>query len=132
MALGNLGELAAEEGDHVKALPLLNEAVAALWSLGDSASTLYVLERLAASLPHGGEPARAAQLYGATAALREAMSIPLEEADRGHCEANLATVRAALSPEAWAEMYRAGSLLTLEDAVAVAVDGSGNEKALDP
>lgn len=125
MALGNLGELAAEEGDHVKALPLLNEAVAALWSLGDSASTLYVLERLAASLAHGGDPARAAQLYGATAALREAMSIPLEAADQGHCAANLATVRAALSPDAWAETYQAGSLLTLEATVTLALETDG-------
>ncbi len=117
MTLGNLGQTDLEQGDHVRAGPLLREATATLWQLGDSASTLYLLELTAANLTYAGEAGRAAQLYGATTTLRETTGIPLEAADQGRYNNDLAATQRALSREAWDEAYAAGGLLTLEAAV---------------
>lgn len=121
MALGNLGQATFEEGDYGAARPLLREAIAELWALGDQASVLYLLELYAALLTALGEPERAALLFGATETLRGAMGIPLDAPDVARYERDVALTKGALS-EAWKEAWAEGGTLPLERAVVVALE----------
>jgi hypothetical protein len=64
---------------------------------------------------------RAARLFGAAEALREAIGTPLPPADRAEHDRSVAAVRTALGEEAFAAAWAEGRALTLEHAVAFAL-----------
>ena len=68
-----------------------------------------------------GQGIRAARLYGAAAALRQAFGLPIWPADRTHYEQHLADVRAQLSPAAFVAEWAEGQAMNVDQAVAYAL-----------
>lgn len=83
------------------------------------------LEIVASALVHREEAARAARLYGAAAALRDAMDMPLPPFERPVVEQGLSTARTELGGRACANELGTGRSLSLEQAIA---EASWNEK----
>jgi hypothetical protein len=69
-----------------------------------------------------GRPQEAARLLGAAEALLKASGSTWWPADRVEYERNLATLRAALSEAAFAAAWAEGQAMTLERAIAYALE----------
>ena len=133
MVLHNLGIVAHLQGDHAAARAHQAEALALLQEVGTRGLarelTAYALEGLAAAAGAEGRPERAVRLFGAADALREALGTPLHPAHRAELERGVAAARAALGEGAFAASWEAGRALSLEEAIAAAlqVDDEGGD-----
>jgi predicted ATPase/class 3 adenylate cyclase len=127
ICLANLGEMARMRGELAEAEVLGREALALDWELGDRRRCAEALEMLAATagmaepMRQGG---RAARLLGAAAALREVLGAPQPPHQRADIEGAVAAAQATLGEEAWAAAFAVGRALTLEEAVAEALEKS--------
>jgi tetratricopeptide (TPR) repeat protein len=117
-----LGELALRAGDLTQAVIREREALKQFLTLGTSVDVPIALELLALAAGGVGKKARAARLLGAAASVRVVVGAPLAAADHEDIEREMAAGRAALGEEAWAAAYAVGRALSLEEAVAEAVD----------
>ena len=90
--------------------------------LGERLWTALSLEGLAhvATLTH--QPDDAVTLYHAAMALREAMGTPIEPDEAVLCDADLATLRESLAPDAFAAAANAGRIMNWEDSIAFALE----------
>ncbi len=122
IALETLGFAAHGKGDNVAARALLAEALRLLSELRDRWSIPRILEGSAAIASTEGSPERAARLFGAAEALREAANVPLPPADRADYDHNVAAVRAQLDEAAFAKAWAEGRAMTLEQAVEYALE----------
>ncbi|MGH2557586.1 MAG: ATP-binding protein [Thermomicrobiales bacterium] len=135
MTTALLGDVMLERGETDRAATLLGEALVYLRNVGarwGSAGhreglvavaaaplgTFTCLETLAALAAERGDPARAARLFGAAAALREAIGFFQEPIEKPIYARRLAAVRAALSEADFAAAWDEGQTMTLDDAVA--------------
>ena len=80
----------------------------------------------------GASAERAARLYGAAAALRERLGAAVVPWERPAHERDLAAVRAALGPAAFAAAWAAGAALPLEAAVAEALADASRRPRRQP
>ena len=152
LSLMVLGHIALDQGDVDRAGSLLGESLAYLRELGErwgSAGRLKGLAAVAAA-PWGvpacldglaavagarGEVARAARLFGATAALRDLAGYAREPVDQPGFERWIAPVRTALGEAAFAAALVEGQSVPVDDAVAdalaiaEALDGRGASAA---
>jgi hypothetical protein len=115
--------LAYRQGDYAAARSLHEEGLAIFRELGDKggiAQSLESLAGLAAVWGRGLE--RAARLWGAAAALREAIGAPLPPSEREKYEREVGAARAALGEEAFASAWAEGEAMTLEQAIAYALE----------
>jgi hypothetical protein len=87
----------------------------------------HALEGLARVAGAHREAQRAAQLYAAAAALREALGAPVAPADRADHERRVAAVRACLGEEGFAASWAEGRAMGLEEAIASALQAGGEE-----
>ena len=71
------------------------------------------------------QPARAARLMGAAEALHEALHIPVRYCSRADHDRAVAAARAALGEEAFAAAWAEGRAMTLEQAIAFALQETG-------
>jgi predicted ATPase len=117
-----LGWVALKRGEVAQAEALGREALALHWDLGDPPWIAGSLEMLASVVVVAGQGERAARLLGAATALREKVGAPLLPTGRGNVEQAVALARAALGEEQWAVAFAAGRALSLEEAVAEALD----------
>jgi hypothetical protein len=69
-----------------------------------------------------GTMGRAARLRGAAETRREASSVPLSPTEQATDEIDIATIRAALGEAAFEAAWAEGRAMTLEQAVAYALD----------
>jgi predicted ATPase/class 3 adenylate cyclase len=125
-----LGKVAYYRGDYDRATALYQESLAmhrevesegrSIWD--DKWAMAEELEGLGAIAVARGRPERAARLLGAAEALREAISAPLPPAEHAEHDRSVAAVRTALGEEAFAAACAAGQAMSLEDAVALALD----------
>jgi hypothetical protein len=76
-----------------------------------------------------GDAERAARLFGAAEALREALGAPLPPVERAHYDRSIATVRAALGEKAFAAAWTAGRAMPLEAAVARATEEESDSRS---
>jgi DNA-binding NarL/FixJ family response regulator len=74
-----------------------------------------------------GQPVRAAQLYGAASSLRTLLGAPLPPIDRPYYQQTVAAVRAQLDEPTFQNAWTAGQALTLEEAIAEAVQVKARE-----
>ena len=124
--LGRAGWAALASGQPAPALGYLREGVGLAAQLGNLEVVVSCLGALARATA-GAEPARAARLLGAGAALRERIGVPVWPALRPLYDATWAELRRRLSPTSWARATAAGRALTVDEAVAEALaepDGS--------
>jgi DNA-binding NarL/FixJ family response regulator len=82
---------------------------------------------MAGLVANGGKPLaeRAARLFGAAEALREALGVPLSTAERTAQDRDVGRVRQALGPDAFAVATAAGRSLPLEAAIGEAGEVPG-------
>jgi tetratricopeptide (TPR) repeat protein len=121
-ALASQAKLAHDEGDTDAARGLYLESLALFQELKSRLEIAEVLEGLAAVDTSDAQPERAARLFGAAEALREAIGTPVPPADRGELERQVADARAALGDDRFAAAWAAGRVLTPEQAVALAFE----------
>src|SRR5829696_3502634 len=123
LALRNLGIGAFRLGDYEQAVVQLRESLAVLRETGNP---LYMqnLELLAAAVSMRGEHERAAWLFGAAEALREAVGAFVLPLYRGEYERGVAAVRSGLDEVAFSAAWSEGRAMTPEQAVEHALEPS--------
>jgi len=126
--LGHLGEVALGQGDHAAARSLCGESLAMRMELGDRRGIAKSLEGFVGLAAAQTQPERALLLAGAAAALRETIGAPLSPAERPRLERHLETAHQALDEEASAKAFAAGRAMTLEQAIAYALEESSHQE----
>ena len=119
-ALHGAGWLVWDQGDYGAARALFAESLALFRELGFKPGSAGDLEGLAAVAAAQAQSERAARLFGAAEGAREAAGTPLRPADRDEHDRSVATLRTALSEEAFTAAWAAGRALSLPAAVAFA------------
>jgi tetratricopeptide (TPR) repeat protein len=122
-SLNSLGSVAYEEGDYVSARMLHEQSLAIQRELGNRRGIAYSLESIAALTSAQGKAQRAARLWGAAQALREAIGSPLSPNERAEYDQRLAETRSMLGEEAFAAACSEGRSLSMEQAIVVALEG---------
>jgi non-specific serine/threonine protein kinase len=121
-ALTTLGDVSLHLGDIASAGACFRESLPICRELGTRLEIVVGLEGLAAVAVAQGQPQRAARLIGAAEALRASSSAPLPPEDRTKYDRSVAAVRTTLGEEAFAVAWTEGRALSLEDAVACAME----------
>jgi predicted ATPase/class 3 adenylate cyclase len=122
VSLNYLGWTACDQGEYEKARALWEESLALFRELGLKQGIAKDLEGLAAVAVAQAQPERAARLFGVAEALRAAIGAPLPPAEHAEHERFHSAGRAALGEEAFAAAWAAGRVLSLEQAVAYALE----------
>jgi hypothetical protein len=115
-----LGDAVLNQGDQDAARTLYEEALEDLKGLHDKWWIAWCLEGMASV--DQNEPGRAARLFGAATALREAIGAPRPPAFRSYHERNLTAVRGWLGKEAFKKAWAEGQEMTPEQAVEYALE----------
>ena len=118
--LDNLGDLACDQGDVVRAIANYGEALTAWQALGDIWGVADALTGFADVAGEVGQPDRAAQLLGAADRFYEQVGIALPPHDRINYPKTLEATRTQLGAAAFAAAHSAGRAFTMEEAVAEA------------
>jgi predicted ATPase/DNA-binding XRE family transcriptional regulator len=122
--LAYLGYVALRQGDQARARSLLVEAQQGLKAAGRKIGMTYALEGLASLAVLQNQPERAAQLFAWADSMREAVGDirpPVEQAD---IDRDLSTIHARLDQTTFAAACVAGRALTIEEAVACALQAT--------
>jgi tetratricopeptide (TPR) repeat protein len=122
--LHNLGYVALARGDQQRACAHFAESLALHREQGNRPGVLESLAGFGALLAVQGQPTRAAILFGAIAARRAALSAPMWPAERVEYERHIASVRTALGEGALQAALAEGRSMTLEDAIAYALQSA--------
>ncbi len=101
-------------GDEPQAHVLQRESLAIRRELGDKRGIAECLEGLAAVACARREPSRAARLFAAADALREAIGAPLPPVDHSRRAWQLAAVRAQLDSALFTAAWAEGHAMALE------------------
>ena len=117
-ALIGLASVATMQGDFAVARDLYQEIFSILQRIQYKELIPSCLEGLAAVAAAQGELVWAAQLWGATEALREAIGAPIPTVYRLDYERTVAKARAQLGEETFARAWAEGRAKTLEQAMA--------------
>ena len=118
-ALGQLGELARRDRDDRAARAYWSESLSIQRETGDRSSVPGLLEAFAELAASCARPDGAARLYGAAAAIREAISRPVRASGLGRYEQAVASVRNSLGAERFEAAWAEGRALSIEQAIAL-------------
>lgn len=122
MILGNLGLVAFAQEDFTRALAIQKQALAN-WPLVSNKPWLArAVEHFALIAAATCQPARAARLFGAAAGLRAAFGASQPPNDRALNEQYIAIARASSGADAFAACWAEGEQLSLEAAIAFALN----------
>ena len=124
--LNALGMAALGRGDPEAAKSLIVESLTLGSVLGYDLLAAENLEVLAAVTGGRGEESRAARLWGAAEALRESLDVPVPPSERALRGSYAAAARSRLGEEAWEKAQAEGRAMTLEGAVAYALQEGTN------
>jgi non-specific serine/threonine protein kinase len=131
-ALDNLGWAALLQGDHERARTSFEESLTLCKELGDKIIAAASLEGLACISGAKGEALRAAKLFGAAEALRQAVGAvayqPTPEEDSLR-EPYRASARSRLGEEAWEEALAKGRAMGLQEAIEYALSEEDSSMA---
>jgi tetratricopeptide (TPR) repeat protein len=127
-SLRGLGLALVRLGEHAAARSAACESLRIWQQREDKGECVWCLECLAQVALAQGAPERMARLFGAAEALREALHYPLQPED-GASYDRLDDARAALGEAAFAAAWAEGRALTLEAAVALALEEEGPRSA---
>jgi tetratricopeptide (TPR) repeat protein len=125
ISLNNLALVASAQGDRNQATALLKESLRIRCELGDKKGINYALEGLAEIMSATNCEQKAVRLWGAAGRLRERIQTPLPPSERGLYEQQIASARSVLGDDAFAAAWEQGRALTLEQAVAYALEEAG-------
>jgi DNA-binding CsgD family transcriptional regulator/tetratricopeptide (TPR) repeat protein len=121
-ALHDLGTVAWLLGRHGHAGKQYADSLAIFQDVGDKVGVVCTLEGLGVVAVAQQHLTQAARLLGAALALRDALGVPRQPAERLRDEAAVATARAQLGEVAFAAAWAEGRALPLEQVIAVARD----------
>jgi predicted ATPase/DNA-binding XRE family transcriptional regulator len=121
-----LGRVARAQSDQVRATQVFAESLGLLREFrgGNKRDIGYCLTELAGLATANGQPERAARLLGAAEALRESASIQLPPIFCASYDHDVTAARAGMDEATFAEAWAAGRAMTMEQAIAYALDGS--------
>jgi tetratricopeptide (TPR) repeat protein len=122
IALANLGDVAHLQGDDERARTFIAEALAVFSTVGNIRGSAYSLGTLAAVAGAMGQYRRAATLWGSAAALRTSVGVGLTPLEQAEQDTQLSHLQATLGREAFTSAWAEGQALTLEQAIALALD----------
>jgi ATP/maltotriose-dependent transcriptional regulator MalT len=122
MALALLGSAALLQGDVRQAGTVLIESLVFLRQIHDRLFMLYCLSGLGGVAAAQSEPERAARLFGAVTALRDVLGVPALRGEYALQERMVAAARSQLDEATWAAAWAAGRAMTLEQAIAYALE----------
>ncbi|HSH78462.1 MAG TPA: tetratricopeptide repeat protein [Herpetosiphonaceae bacterium] len=135
MELSNLGRVALRQGAYQRAAELFDESMELFYALNDLAAVVYVVEGCAGLAairwPSPAGSVHAAQIFGATEALREAAGYPLAPADRADYDGYVAASRRHVDEQTWQAAWAAGRVMTLEEAMTCARSSNPVPLAVD-
>jgi predicted ATPase/DNA-binding CsgD family transcriptional regulator/DNA-binding transcriptional regulator YiaG len=121
-ALMSLGWVATDQGDHVWARAVFAESLAEHYAMRARARVLESLEGFAQLAVAEGQPERALRLAGAAAGQRAVLGTPLSPTERGQLDPRIERARRTLGPIATTRAWEAGQAMSLEFAIAEALD----------
>jgi predicted ATPase/DNA-binding SARP family transcriptional activator len=124
VSLSSLGIVAQYQGDEARAAARFEESLMIFREVGEKLGIAGCLEGFAGLAESAGQPQRAAQLFGAAASLRDSLGAPVPPAERADYDRRVAATRAALGEQSFAAAWAAGRALTLEQAIAQALEKS--------
>jgi non-specific serine/threonine protein kinase len=130
LVLRILAHVAVQQGDHARATALLKERLVLVRQLRDRWNLPDAIESLAWVAGVAGRAERAARLYGAGEALRQASGTGLLGERQTRRERRLAILRDSLGEARFVAAWAAGHALSLEDAIAEALAGEAAEATL--
>jgi DNA-binding CsgD family transcriptional regulator len=119
--LVNLGLAALAQVDHERAATSFEETLVMSRNAGRKPTVINTLEGMASLAGALGEAIRAARLWGAAEAARDATDIALPPGERALHEPYLAAARSRLGEVAWKEALAEGLEMTLEQAAEYAL-----------
>jgi tetratricopeptide (TPR) repeat protein len=118
--------VAHHRGDSGAALAHFREALFLLRELGWRPDVAACLEGMAGLALVQQQEERSARLFGAAAALREAIGCPLPPVERAEHDRHVSAVRSALQETEFAAAWSAGQVMSLEQALAFALEEGAN------
>jgi DNA-binding CsgD family transcriptional regulator len=118
-----LGHLAQTAGDLATAAVRYDESLALWWEEGFQPGLVEALSGVATAAVARSQPARAARLFGAAAAMREAIGLPAWLPERTLYERSLDRLRGTMSDAAFAAAWTAGQAMPAQAAVTEALAG---------
>ena len=121
-----LGLVVAQSGDYDVALAHYAESLLAFKEVGSDRYMAEVFESISSVETIRGNASRAACLIGAAARVREVGGLPLSETDRVQVDADLEAARRALGTDDLERALAHGRAMTVDDAIAYAIDASGS------
>ena len=122
ISLNNLGCLAQRERQYPVARELLEKSLEISRELGDKKATAEALEDLAVVLAVAhGQNERAVRLWSAAQSFRDGASLPRRPRECAEHNRNIETGRDALGDLAFAAAWSLGQTMTLEQAIAYAL-----------
>jgi len=121
MQLGDLGNVARQRGDLPLATDLQRQALRIKQALGARRQIAITLADFASIAGAAGDGPRAARLYAAAMALRADIGLPQPVPERTDTEQAIAPAVAALTEEARAAAFAEGRQMTIEQAIAYAL-----------
>jgi non-specific serine/threonine protein kinase len=126
-ALINLGVAALCLGEHERAAGSFQEALLVSQDTGVKPQVIESLEGMASLAGVLREATRAAHLWGAAEAAREATGIALSPGERALHEPYLASALSRLGEAAWEEALAEGRAMSLEEAAAYALSEEADQ-----
>jgi non-specific serine/threonine protein kinase len=120
-----LGEVARRQGDYLTARALFAESLVYCREDGSTRGIDDCIESLAMVMGAQGRLERAVRLLGAADALREAVGGSHPHQDSAGHDHNVAVLRAQLNESDFVTAWALGRAMTLEQAVAFALDEDG-------
>ena len=125
--LAILGRIALDEGAHERATACYKESLTLRQDTGEKEGIATALEGLAAVIGTQGRPANAARLYASANSLRTLINAPLTPIDRAYYLQTVAAIRAQLDEPTFLRACTEGQAMTLEEAIAEAVQVQARE-----
>ncbi|HVF98273.1 MAG TPA: tetratricopeptide repeat protein, partial [Chloroflexia bacterium] len=125
MILNNLGETALAQSNLEEASAYFKDGMVALRDIGNRAAVGGCLDGLAQIAAAEGNPERAALLFGATDGIMQATGEAVPVANRAEYAQIVAGVRDSLGKEAFEAAWDKGQAMSLDEAVAYGLEGSG-------
>ena len=122
MALESVAGYADDEGRYDDALSMKRDALRVHFERGDPQKYLDSLSRIANTLAHAGRGSHAAELLSASLSLHEEVGLMVPLYQRRRNEEMLAVLRELLDEPELSQALERGAKLTVEAAVALALD----------
>ena len=123
-ALYGLGKVADAKGDYVSAHSYHVEALRIRRGLGNRRVLIYSLDALATLAVTHQKAMLAARLFGAADDLQRLIHFTISPRERAERDQAIAAARTALGEEEFAKAWAEGQAMTLEEAIAYALEES--------